>query len=82
LDDTVNDTVNDTVKKRLVEIIKILKEKPRMKSSELAAKLEVTEVTIRRDIQKISKLVKFEGAPKSGGYVLTEFMQQQLKDIE
>jgi hypothetical protein len=36
-------------------------------------------VTIRRDLQKITKLVKFAGAPKTGGYKLTDYMVQELK---
>ncbi len=76
--DTVNDTVSDTVKQRMIAIIKAITEKPGMKSGDLAKAFDTSEVTIRRDLQKISKLVKHVGAPKTGGYQLTEYMIQQL----
>jgi len=75
---TVSDTVSGTVKQRMVEIILGLIKKPGMKSNELAELFGVSEVSIRRNIQKINKLVEFVGAPKSGGYHLTEFMKTKL----
>jgi len=78
VDDTVNDTVNDTVKGRLAKIILFIAEKPGMKKQELAGKLNVSEVTIKRDMQKIKELVLFKGTQKTGGYFLTDYRQSKL----
>ena len=80
--DTVNDTVSDTVKQRMVSMIIAIKEKPGMKSGELAKTFGLTEVTIRRDLQKINKLVTFMGAPKSGGYQISDYLKNRLKSIK
>jgi ATP-dependent DNA helicase RecG len=79
--DTVNDTVNDTtdtVKKRMILLIKELIKQPGLKSKDLANITGVSEVSIRRDMQKLGKLIEFRGAPKKGGYFLTEYMQTKL----
>lgn len=76
--DTVNDTVSDTVKRRMTMIIRELIKQPGMKSKDLAKITGVSEVSVRRDIQKITKLVEFKGAPKTGGYFLTEYMLSKL----
>lgn len=80
VNDTVRDTVSDTVKERLVNLVLHLMEHPGLKSHELAKVLGITEVTVRRDIQKISSLVAFQGAPKTGGYVLRQELHDKLRD--
>ena len=80
VNDTVNDTVSDTVKERLVNLILHLLEHPGLKSHELAKVLGVSEVSVRRDIQKISSLVAFKGAPKTGGYALRQDLHDKLHD--
>ena len=79
--DTVNDGVSEGIKQRFVRIISTLWERPGLKSSAIAAQLQVTEVTIRRDIQKISSLVRFQGAPKTGGYYLTKDFGEKLSEL-
>lgn len=76
VNDTVNDTVSNTVKIRMVSIIKKLYVTPGINSNDLAKDFGVEAVTIRRDIQKIKKLVANRG-PKLG-YELTEFMKSKL----
>ena len=78
-DDTVNDTVNDTVKKRLVQIILQLQDHPGLRINELTEMFKVSEVTVKRDMQKIRPLVEFKGSQKTGGYFLTDYMLSKLQ---
>ena len=77
---TVRDTVNDTVKERMARMIIHLFQHPGLKSKELAKVLDVSEVSVRRDIQKINRLVEFKGAPKTGGYTLSQELHDKLHD--
>lgn len=81
--DAVNDAVNDTVikkvKLRLVEIIKVLIDTPGLKPSSLSEKLNVSEVTIKRDIQKIKGLVVYKGGQSKGGYFLTSDAIEKIR---
>lgn len=78
VNDTVNDTVSDPIKKRLVQIILYLFRHPGLRINELADKFNVSEVTIKRDMQKVRQLVEYRGSQKTGGYFLTEFMKSRL----
>lgn len=78
INDTINDTVNDIVKKRLGRIILLLYNNQGLRISELAKKLKVSEVTIKRDMQKIRTLVAYRGSQKTGGYFLTDYMLSKL----
>ncbi len=73
-----DDTVNDTVKKRLVQIILQLQYHPGLRINELAENFNVSEVTIKRDMQKIRPLVEYRGSQKTGGYFLTDYMLSKL----
>jgi len=44
----------------------------------LAEKQGVSEVTIKRDMQKIKPLVEYRGSQKTGGYFLTGYMLSKL----
>ena len=79
VNDTVSDTVSDTVKRRMVQVIMELTQSPGLKSKDLARITGVSEVSIRRDMQKITSLVEFRGAPKTGGYFLTDLMRSKLE---
>jgi hypothetical protein len=78
ISDTVSDTISDTVKQRMAGIVRAVFNKPGMKSNEIARIFNMTEVTIRRDLQKISKLVEFVGSQKSGGYQLTVYLKEKI----
>ncbi|NCT75122.1 MAG: HTH domain-containing protein [Chitinophagaceae bacterium] len=78
VNDTINDTVNDIVKKRLGRIILLSYNNQGLRISELANKLKVSEVTIKRDMQKIRTLVAYRGSQKTGGYFLTDYMLSKL----
>lgn|GEM_PF-7082757 len=60
-------------------ILHLLKN-PGLRSNELAEIVKVSQVSVRRDMQKIKKLVEFKGPPKTGGYYLTEYMHHKLTD--
>ena len=53
---------------------------PNLISKELAKVLDVSEVSVRRDIQKIKRLVEFKGAPKTGDSTLSQELHDQLHD--
>jgi len=74
----IDDTVNDTVKQRMIRVIQELAKQPGLKSKDLAKIAGVSEVSIRRDMQKLTRLVEFKGAPKTGGYFLTDYMLSKL----
>jgi len=80
VNDTVSDTVSDIVKSRMGQIISILLKEPGLRTNELANKTGVSEITIRRDMQKMQKagLLIFIGIPKTGGYYLTDFLKSKL----
>jgi ATP-dependent DNA helicase RecG len=79
VNDTINDTVNDTVKQRLAKIILLLHQRPGMRKGQLVTELAVSDITLKRDVQKLKGLVEFRGAQKTGGYYLTEEMENKLK---
>ncbi len=79
LDETVVDTVTEKVKFRLAQIIEGLITSPGLKPGNLAKKLDVSEVTIKRDIQKIKDLVEYKGGQKTGGYYLSSIAVEKLK---
>ena len=78
INDTVNYTVNDTVKSRMVRIILRLQEHPGLRTSELAKNFNMSAITIKRDMQKIRRLVEYKGSQKTGGYFLTDYMLSKL----
>jgi len=61
-----------------VQIILQLYNKPGRRIRELAEKQGVSEVTIKRDMQKIKPLVEYRGSQKTGGYFLTGYMLSKL----
>jgi ATP-dependent DNA helicase RecG len=83
INDAVNDTVNDAViskvRIRLAEIVKILIKTPGLKPSELSQRLNTSEITIKRDVQKIRKLIVYKGGQKDGGHYLTSTTIEKIK---
>jgi ATP-dependent DNA helicase RecG len=88
--DTVTDTVNQLLKKkfsieiieRLYKIISIIYKTPGLRSNMIAATLSIDENNIRRDIRKLQELnlIFFKGAPKTGGYFITDEFQEKFKE--
>lgn len=50
-----------------------------MKINDLIEKLNVSERTAKRDLEKIRGLVEYRGSKKTGGYFLTDYMLSKLK---
>lgn len=78
VNDTVNDPINDIVRKRLVELVLHIYRQPGLRAPELGSAMNISDVTIRRDMQKIRPLAEFRGSQKLGGYFLTEKMISKL----
>lgn len=78
VNDTVNDTVSDAVKQRMIKVVQELMSQPGLKSKDLARVTGVSEISIRRDMQKLTKLIEFKGTFKTGGYFLTDYMLSKL----
>lgn len=75
----INDAVILKIRFRMAKIIKILIDSPGLKPSELSERLDVSEVTIKRDIQKIKKMVVYKGGQKDGGYYLTSGAIEKIR---
>lgn len=60
--DTVNDPINDIVRKRLIELLHHVYRQPGLRAPELASIMNISGVTIKRDMQKIRPLVEFRGS--------------------
>jgi predicted HTH transcriptional regulator len=82
VNDTVDDTVDDTVKERLIRISELLYKEPGMRSNAIAEATGVSWSTVQRDLKKLGPLVRFEGAPKTGGYYLSEDLKEKLDTIK
>ena len=64
----INDPVNDPVKKRQNKILTIIRENPKITAVELAKQLNVSEKTIKRDLQFLreNNLIEHLGSDKKG----------------
>ncbi|RCR67024.1 RNA-binding domain-containing protein [Larkinella punicea] len=88
VDDAVNDAVNDavkaaisdTVRKRLKEELHFIYQYQGISLGTLKDVFKISRETAQRDMALLREagLVVFEGAPKSGRYVLTDFAQLKL----
>lgn len=72
--DTVNDTLNDTVKlnKTQKKILELLQENPQILQDEIAEKLKIATITVKRNMSKLKKegILERVGADKSGYWKL------------
>lgn len=80
VNDTVNDTVSDTIKQRLIDIVMLVRQTPGIRKQALIEQLKVTDITLKRDIQRLNELVAFIGPQKTGGYFLTKRLHDKLHD--
>ena len=80
VNDTINEPVNDIVRKRLVELVLHIYRQPGLRAPELGSAMNISDVTIRRDMQKIRPLTEFRGSQKSGAYFLTEKLLSKLTE--
>lgn len=88
LDDAVNDAVkrsddavNDAVKARWQQEMRQIWQQGGATLPELRDQFKISRETVQRDMAFLRKanLIRFEGAPKTGRYVLTEQALHQLK---
>jgi ATP-dependent DNA helicase RecG len=82
VNDTINDIVNDTVKKRMKRIIELLYQSPGRKKGNLVSALGVSDITFKRDLQKLKGLIEFRGPLKTGGYYLTNSIKEKLDKLK
>jgi ATP-dependent DNA helicase RecG len=83
MSETVNETVNETVKKRLIEEILLLYRMGSLTSALMQRFLSISRASAHRDIFYLREmgLIRFEGAPKTGKYVLTQKGQKFIKEL-
>jgi ATP-dependent DNA helicase RecG len=70
----VNGGVNGGVSGGADEVLNYIRMNPGVKTSEIAAALDIPQRTLERWLKRLKdeKKVSFKGAPKKGGYVATE----------
>lgn len=73
--------INDTARQKLVEMVMLIHASPKQKKHDVAKKMNISIRTATRYLKILQNLgiARFEGAPKTGGYVLNSDF---LKDIE
>lgn len=81
--DGVNDGVNDGVKLETAEVIRLILGKEGINAREITKMTSKSKPTIERylRIARTANLIEFVGAPKTGGYYLTEKMKARLGQI-
>ncbi|SEM27303.1 hypothetical protein SAMN05216436_10364 [bacterium A37T11] len=83
--DKINELLENQVSKqvgeRLARIVLLVRKHPGMRSNSIAKKIAASEVSIRRDMQKLKDIVSFSGAPRSGGYYLSKKFEDVLDTL-
>lgn len=82
INDTINDTVNDTIKQRFSSIIRMVYLKPGIKVGKLVSLMNVSRITIIRDIKMLSQWIVYKGSSKTGGYFLEDTIKARLDIVE
>jgi len=73
-----NKDISSSVKDRLLNLMKIIYNKPSIKNVELQVILNVSERTITSDIKRLKDFIKYEGSQKGGGYFLNDEFKNEL----
>ena len=81
--EAVNEAVNETIKKRLINEYIFIYQNDFITLPILKRLFKLSRATAQRDLSYLKQLgvVKFEGSPKTGKYVLTEKGVTILKDV-
>ncbi len=81
MDEKIVGEIKDTVRQKLVEMVMIIHAVPKQKKHDVAKRMNISIRTATRYLKILQDLgiTRFEGAPKTGGYVLSSYF---LKDIE
>ena len=79
--DGVIDGVSDGVKSGLISIVAIINNNPGIRIEGIVPFVKKAKPTIERYLKILRKinLIEYQGAPKTGGYYLTETMKMKLK---
>lgn len=72
------DGASSNVKDRLLNLIKLIDNKPGIKNVELQEILNVSERTITSDMKRLRDFIKYEGSQKGGGYFLNDEFKNEL----
>jgi len=82
INDGVIDGVSDGVKKELVEIVKLLKDKEGVNTDDVVDHLGKSKPTVERYLRlaKDLEMIVFKGAPKTGGYYLTNRIKKVFNE--
>ena len=80
VNDAVIDGVNAGVKSGLIIVVSLVLNREGMKSDEISRMLVKGKRTAERylEVLKKIKVIEFRGAPKTGGYYLTEQIKKKL----
>lgn len=72
--------VNDGVKKELIKVVNLVRAQPNLNATEIASGIGKAKPTIERYLRilKTVKIIEFKGAPKTGGYYLTDKVKALL----
>ena len=77
----INDSiyaVGSVVKERLVTLVQIIYSNPGIKIADLSVQLDVSERTIKTDINKLEPYVKYRGSKKVGGYFVSLNLRKKI----
>ncbi|MDI6802979.1 MAG: hypothetical protein QME58_03915 [Bacteroidota bacterium] len=81
INDGVSDGVSDGVKNGLISVVTIITKNPGIRVEGIVPLVKKAKPTIERYIKILREinLIEYQGAPKTGGYYLTENMKKKLK---
>ncbi|WP_149241738.1 ATP-binding protein [Dyadobacter sp. 32] len=74
------DGVSDGVRTEIMQLVRIVQEQEGIRVNELVEKTDKSRPTIERylKITRDAKLLEFKGAPKTGGYYITDSLKRKL----
>lgn len=74
------DGVSDGVKTEILQLVRIVQEQEGIRVKEITEKIAKSRPTIERylKITRDVKLLEFKGAPRTGGYYMTEILREKL----
>jgi len=80
INEGVFDGVNEAVKEGLIRVVKVVVRNPGIVANDIAKSIKKAKATTERYIKLLRtiKLIEFKGAPKTGGYYLTEKAENRI----
>ncbi|MEO8148814.1 MAG: RNA-binding domain-containing protein [Bacteroidia bacterium] len=80
--DSVEDSASVLITNRLIKMVLLVYNKPGIKKIELNKALNLSDTTIKRDLQTVSILVEFKGSQRTGGYFISTILNEKLSKIK